>query len=278
MIEHTDNALNSEREESLNHEGASRKPRGRSTIEFPYQHLEESISIAAAVREVAVRACEWNQVAAKVGQSPTGGGFRQKMVAARTFGLLSYKSKQVELTELGLRSLDPKTAKSARVEAFLHVPLFAQAVAAFGGQPLPPPAAIERAMEQMGVAPKQTDKARQVFIRSARFAGFFDLAPDRLVKPSVEIAPEPSESEDGDGEATRDAGDGNAAEASPHHPFVEGLLKELPKPTTEWKLERRVKWLRTAASIFDIIYKENGESREIEISIRQEGTHEGSTQ
>lgn len=275
MAEHIDNSPSSGRGESSNHEDTRTVPRGRSTIEFPYQHLEESIGIAATVREIAVRACEWDQVAAKLGQSPTGGGFRQKMIAARTFGLLNYKSKQVELTELGLRSLDPETAKSARVEAFLHVPLFDRAFATFGGQPLPPPAAIEHTMEQMGVAPKQTDKARQVFIRSARFAGFFDLASDRLVKPSVPRAPESSENENGDEKVTRVAGNGNAAEASSHHPFVEGLLKELPEPTTEWKLERRVKWLRTAASIFDIIYKENEESREIQINIRQEGMHEG---
>lgn len=272
MIKQIDKSSNSRIDELPKHEGVQNRRRGRSTIEFPYQHLEESIGIASAVREIAVRSCEWNQVAAKVGQSPTGGGFRQKMGAARTFGLVNYKSKHVELTELGLRSLDPKSAKSARAEAFLHVPLFAQAVAAFGGQPLPSPEAIEGAMEQMGVAPKQTDKARQVFIRSARFAGFFDLAPDRLVKPSVDVGPESPDNGDGNGQTARQVDDTSAGETSSHHPFVEGLLKELPAPATEWKLERRVKWLRTAASIFDIIYKENDESRGIQISIRQEDT------
>ena len=276
VAKHADDAPSSERGESSNHEGDRTGPRGRSTIEFPYQHLEESIGIAATVREIGVHACEWDQLAAKLRQSPAGGGFRQKMIAARTFGLLNYKSKQVELTELGLRTLDPETEKSALVEAFLHVPLFAQAFEAFGGQPLPLAAAIEQAMERMGVAPKQTGKARQVFLRSARFAGFFELASDRLVKPSVADVAGSSEKEDGNETVTCVTSDGDAAEGSSHHPFVEGLLKEMPKPTTEWKLERRVKWLRTAASIFDIIYKENEESREIQINIRQEGMHEGS--
>lgn len=65
MVEHTDNSPSSERGESSNHEDTRTVPRGRSTIEFPYQHLEESIGIAATVREIAVRACEWDQVAAK---------------------------------------------------------------------------------------------------------------------------------------------------------------------------------------------------------------------
>lgn len=39
------------------------------------------------------------------------------------------------------------------------------------------------------------------------------------------------------------------------HPFVQGLLKTLPEPETEWPTAARVKWLQTAANIFDLIYK-----------------------
>src|SRR6476646_3426990 len=42
------------------------------------------------------------------------------------------------------------------------------------------------------------------------------------------------------------------------HPFIEGLLKTLPEPETEWKSADRVKWLQTAANIFDLIYKGDG--------------------
>jgi len=167
-----------------------------------------------------------------------------------------------------------RSEKSARVEAFLRVPLFAQAFGKFGNHPLPPAAAIESQMEQMGVTPKQTDKARQVFIRSARFAGFFELAGDRLVKPSINGPPEASI---GNGEVG-ETDSSEPPENPPHHPFVEGLLRELPDPETEWKLERRVKWLRTAANIFDMIYEDSEQSREIQINIRQEDAPGGGVQ
>ena len=40
------------------------------------------------------------------------------------------------------------------------------------------------------------------------------------------------------------------------HPFVQGLLKELPKAGTPWPEEQRKLWLDTAASIFKMIYKD----------------------
>jgi len=40
------------------------------------------------------------------------------------------------------------------------------------------------------------------------------------------------------------------------HPFVQGLLKELPKAGDVWSEEKRKLWLDTAASIFKMIYKD----------------------
>jgi hypothetical protein len=40
------------------------------------------------------------------------------------------------------------------------------------------------------------------------------------------------------------------------HPFVQGLLKELPKAGTAWPEDQRKLWLDTAASIFKMIYKD----------------------
>jgi hypothetical protein len=41
-------------------------------------------------------------------------------------------------------------------------------------------------------------------------------------------------------------------------PFIRGLLKTLREPVTEWAVAARVKWLQTAANIFDLIYKGDG--------------------
>jgi hypothetical protein len=43
------------------------------------------------------------------------------------------------------------------------------------------------------------------------------------------------------------------------HPFIQGLLKTLPEPETNWAAEGRAKWLQAAANIFDLVYKGSGE-------------------
>lgn len=48
-------------------------------------------------------------------------------------------------------------------------------------------------------------------------------------------------------------------------PMIMGLVARLPKPDAVWPLEDRAKWLRTAASIFALVYRtdeEDGEERE----------------
>jgi hypothetical protein len=54
-------------------------------------------------------------------------------------------------------------------------------------------------------------------------------------------------------------------------PLIMGLVARLPKPDTVWPLEERAKWLRTAASIFALVYRtgddEGGERDQSEIGI-----------
>ncbi len=46
--------------------------------------------------------------------------------------------------------------------------------------------------------------------------------------------------------------------------LIQGLLDRLPKPNAIWSLDDRAKWLRTAASIFGLVYKaSDGDHREI---------------
>ena len=50
--------------------------------------------------------------------------------------------------------------------------------------------------------------------------------------------------------------------------LIRGLVDRLPKANGVWSLEERAKWLRTAASIFDLVYKaDENEQREIGISL-----------
>ena len=42
------------------------------------------------------------------------------------------------------------------------------------------------------------------------------------------------------------------------HPFIQGLLRELPKANSNWSISDRAKWLRLAVSAFDLIYEGDG--------------------
>jgi hypothetical protein len=158
-------------------------PRGRSTIEFPYFDQASAVAIAQAVKDVGGTSADVTQIAVKLSMSGDGGGFRLRLMTAKTFGLVEYARNVVDLTELGIRIVDPKFERGARLDSFMRVPLYKALFDKLNGQTLPPTAAIERMVEQLGVAPKQKDKARQVFMRSAKYAGLFELSAERLSLP-----------------------------------------------------------------------------------------------
>ena len=49
------------------------------------------------------------------------------------------------------------------------------------------------------------------------------------------------------------------AEEGTSDPLIRGLVARLPKADTVWPLEERAKWLRTAASIFALVYRTGDE-------------------
>jgi hypothetical protein len=92
----------------------------------------------------------------------------------------------------------------------------------------------------------------------ARFAGFFCAGSDRLVMPKgATTATEDAEIGDPEGEDDKPKGKGKAGndDGAGRHPFIAGLLKELPPEGAEWTTVERKKWLQAAAMIFDLIYK-----------------------
>jgi hypothetical protein len=146
------------------------------------------------------------------------------------------------------------------VEAFLNVELFRAMYDQYKGNALPPPPAIERQVAQLGVSPKQTERARQTFMKSAQYAGFIDASSGRFVKPGIVSREETQPQSDKiDENKKRGSDDGN--EPPDLHPFVQGLLKELPKAGTPWPEEQRKLWLDTAASIFKMIYKDGAPNK-----------------
>jgi hypothetical protein len=239
-------------------------PRGRSTIEFPYMDQDDAFTVAASVFAVNGTSCEWEQLAAQLKQAATGGGFRMRVITARVFGLLTYERGIVTLTELGLRAVDPKFARAARAESFLAVPLFRAVFDKLNGASLPPMAAIERTMEQLGVAPKQKTKARQVFIRSAKQAGFFQLDSDRLtMPPNVSIAApigDTSKTNTHKDRETRRFGGGDDGGNNDIPPAILGLLEGLPRAGTPMSKKKRDALIAAFTATVGYIYPDADET------------------
>lgn len=230
--------------------------RERSTIQFPYGDLDNAIEVVKAVYSVGGSSCTLDQVAAALGQAAKGGAFQLRMTYPRIFGLANVEKGEISLTELGQKIVDPTQEASARVDAFLNVPLYKAIFEKYKGYTLPPPVALEREMLNLGVSSKQTDKARQAFDRSAKQAGFYSFGADRLVIPSLKgNKPEGKPLEDKP-PTSIGADNGGGGNIGGYHPFIEGLLKTLPAPDSNWSAEDRKKWLTTAENIFGLIYKD----------------------
>lgn len=229
-----------------------------SSIAFPYGDLDDAVEFARAVHEVGGQSCLVEQLAGYLKVASSGGAFRAKMAPPRIFGLIAYERNEISLTPLGMRIVDNQTEKAARVDAFLNVGLYHAIYTKYKGFQLPPPAALEREMAKLGVSTKQTDRARQVFERSAKQAGFFWAGSDRLTLP---VTRETRPIEENQSTSVTEAlvhpvaSTGSAS----YHPFIEGLLKTLPETGSEWAVKDRAKWLRLAANAFDLIYTGDGE-------------------
>jgi hypothetical protein len=49
--------------------------------------------------------------------------------------------------------------------------------------------------------------------------------------------------------------------------LIRGLVDHLPKPDTIWSLDERAKWLRTAVCIFGLVYKDDSDGEQRQISV-----------
>lgn len=251
---------------------ADERKRFRSEIEFPYSDLESAVELAQMILSKAGSSCEVDELAAWMGQSATGGTFRSRLGAARLFGLVETGQGQVTLTQAGRDVLDGTgKERAARVDAFLNVELFSAMYDRYKGNALPPAPAIERQMEQLGVSPKQKERARQTFTKSAIYAGFIDSATGRFVKPG--IAPK-EESASQNQREDRGIGGGNGGGSGTGDigldldPLLIELLKKIPSTQDGWPAAKRLRWFKTFAMNVSEIY-DVGDDQPVELEITQ---------
>jgi hypothetical protein len=168
--------------------------RGRSTIVFPYAWLGDAERVAKELHNFGGSATP-EGIANAFSQKPRSGTFRQKLSAARIFGLITTRPNQVSITRLGRSIIDPERQAKARVEAFLNPPLYKAIFQKYQGDLLPPVTTLDAEMVELGVSPKQAALARQIMFRSAERAGFFARGPNRLVAPDLGAEPPPQQTE-----------------------------------------------------------------------------------
>lgn len=256
-------------------QGSRDTRRERSTISFPYLDLDDAIAVALGVNAVGGKNCQQEQLAAQLGIEMNSSTFRVKLNTSRIFGLVTYTTDVVFLTEVGLRACDGKSEAGARVDAFLAVPLYKRVYQEYKGMALPPLTALENAFIGFGVAQKQAASARQTFFRSAKQAGFLDADPKRLVLPSVK-----GRTPSGDAAETTVAGTNESGEPKPKNgngggdgwgtiqsPLLRGLIEKLPEPDAAWPNDLRRKWLVLAVNIFDSVYT-GGDADSITVTLK----------
>ena len=251
-------------ETALNENSSSSQPKKRekSLIDFPYHDLDDGISVARSLNEFAGnQVCNVSELAAHMGMEVTGGGFRTKIAAARSFGLAKSEQRgRINITNLGSRILKTESEKDARAEAFLSVELYLKVYESRQGHEIPQAAVLERQFVELGVPKKQKAKARQAFERSVHQAGFINSS-GRLVRPSATKLPGLSEKKEKDFDQLNEkkvngsGGDGGGTGFNILHPFIKGLLETIPEPGTDWPYSKRKDWLKTAEQIFKLIYK-----------------------
>jgi hypothetical protein len=212
--------------------------------------------------------CDDSQLSAWMNVSHKSSGYRIQISAARMFGLIETNSGSHKLTPWGRAIVDPQQERTARANAFLNVPLYKAMYDKYKGGVLPPSAALERDIVGLGVAEKQTGRARQVFERSAEQANFFEHGKNRLVMPAVATRENTSEKLDdknrnknGDG---GNGGDDGLTELT-LDPLLIALLKKIPM-SGDWPAHQRLRWFRTFAMNVSQIY--DGEMTEpVELKI-----------
>lgn len=239
--------------------------RERSQIDFPYSDIGSAEEVTQVLFDRGGGSAEPKQLAGWLDMSANGGTFRSRVSAARLYGFIETSRGSIEITDLGRRVIDESSADNARVEAFLNVPLFKAMFEKNNGYALPPAAAIERQMVELGAPTKQKERARQVFQKSASTAQFIDQTSGRFIKPSISAAPArgdnpPPPPAEQTGRRSGGGGDG-------YHPFIQGLLDALPGTGAfaTWSIQEQAEWLRTAAGIFKLMSKQQGR---IEVTIK----------
>jgi hypothetical protein len=242
---------------------------------FPFFDFDDSLQVPKLVMSRGGGVAELDPLAAWLGYSTSNSGtFASKLASARYFGLIGpAKGGKVYLTERARQIVGPvmpEDAVKAKMEAFLEVPLFRRVFDRVRGATLPADVGLRNLFtHEFQVPVSKAPHAVRVFKESAKQTGFFDSAPDRLIKPSLAasrnavpdtLAAPLTDRDDAvvppaPVERRRGGGDGSGV-----HPAIIGILRELPPPGTAWTTSDQQRFLDAFTAMVKFIYPAKSEA------------------
>lgn len=214
----------------------------RRSVSFPYVDLTSAVRLAEAIVGNAGRDyCTDVELAAWTRQSASSSFFRVQLYAARMFGIVAGTPASRCVTDLGRRIVTYQDAREARLTAFLNVRLYRTVFEFYKGSALPAAQEFERQLLEFGVSQSQAPRARQVLVRSADQAGFFERGKNQLVAPEISK----------DSETANQAYARTAFRATGDE-LIDAAIQRLPPKGQHWPIEDRVSWLRLIVQIFEL--------------------------
>lgn len=144
---------------------------------YPRRTLEDALRVPKTIRENnAGNPWPPSEVAHSLGMGMSS-SFFYLTAAARDYGLTegTREAQEISLTDLGRRSVYPKSAveaAGAKIDAFLSVPVFAAVVDYYGGSNLPANEFVQNTLEtKFGLDPRVHDEFLDLFRKNCRYAG-----------------------------------------------------------------------------------------------------------
>ncbi|SRR5260221_9282304 len=258
---------------------AANAERGFAPNGFPAHDFEDALMVPQAISARGGGVADAHQLAAWLQYTSSASGtFASKLASARYFGLITpAKAGKIYLTDRArhiVAPVMPEDAMKAKIDAFLEVPLFKRAFQRLQGAQLPQDPGLRNLFShEFDVPAAKAGVAVRLFKDSARQAGFFDSAPDRLIRPSVvpsasapavaapveaTVTPAPAVAEIPAAERRR--GGGGGGDGSTVHPAIVGLLRVLSEKGPIWSELEQKQFTDTFTGLVKLIYPPKNEA------------------
>jgi len=236
----------------------------KGSFTAPYFDLDSSIKVADVVYNRGGGACTGDQLAHWLDyKSVRSGTYLTRVSAAnKHFGLVEQEGDRFVVTERAKKILAPvmpEDAITAKLEAFLAVPLFAKVFEQFRGSQIPHEPGLKNLFQNTyKLLPDRVPQAIRVLLNSAAQAGILTADRTRLVKPAIPTteakAPPVKDDQSPAPEKQRAFGGGGGdGPIGGVDSAIAGLLRKLPPPGP-WGVKEKARFKDAFIHTIDFLY------------------------